>query len=63
VPWGIRQKVYQLGLLIPFTVLFLFLFVPAVGQTFFGIAYAFMGPLGIDPRAAGLGYRLFQFWR
>jgi Zn-dependent protease len=63
VPYAIREKVQALGPLIPFTVLALFLLVPAVGQTFFSIVYQFLAPLGISPGAAAQGFRLFQFWR
>jgi Zn-dependent protease len=63
VPDAIREKVYTLGPIIPFTVLALFLFVPGVSSTFFSVVQMFMGPLGIPLGAAGQGFRLFQFWR
>jgi Zn-dependent protease len=63
VPWHIRQKVYSLGLVLPLVVIGLFLFVPGVSRTFFAMVTMLVAPLGIDPTAAGIGYRLFQFWR
>jgi Zn-dependent protease len=63
LPYGVREQAQQLGPLIGFGVLFLFLFVPAVGQTFFKLVFFFMQPLGLNPGHAMSGAGLFAFWK
>ncbi len=63
LPHSVRDQAQQIGPLIGFGVLFLFLFVPAVGQTFFKLVYFFMAPLGLSPRDVGMGSQLFAFWK
>jgi Zn-dependent protease len=63
LPYSVREQAQQIGPLIGFGVLFLFLFVPAVGQAFFGIVYFFMAPLGLSPRDMSIGASLFAFWK
>jgi Zn-dependent protease len=65
-PWlpnGLRQGGARLAGIAPALLFLLFFLIPAANEVFWRAVFTLSQAIGLDPRAALVGLRLFQFWR
>jgi Zn-dependent protease len=62
-PERVRQMGRRMAPIGPLIVIVGLIAIPEVNNGFWDTIYAACGRIGIDPRVASIGFRLFQFWR
>jgi Zn-dependent protease len=62
-PEQVRQMGRRMAPIGPLIVVIALIAIPEVNNWFWDTIYAACARIGVDPRVAAIGFRLFQFWR